>query len=221
MSVTPIREFLSSEEWDMPFFKRLAHNDTGRARGHQAGVVVPKDLRKFFPSLDRKQISANTPTTDRTLRAELCLGIRHVADAVVRYQFQTWGGTRQPESRITDNLGPLRAVASGGDLLLFQRSSDSLDRFRLILVRRRSPEFPEVDELTRGRNWGSLFVEEPPVTQVELKKAIMEVARGGVNLAAIGVGTNTITKLIRNAKVVDEPVDLVKGFMDLYADLAG
>ena len=59
-----------------------------------------------------------------------------------------------------------------------------------------------------------------PDIEKELKVAIMELARSGVNLAAVGVGTNTITKTIRNARVVDEPADLIKGFMDLYADLA-
>ena len=173
MSVTPIREFLLSEEWDMPFFKRLAHNDTARARGHQAGIVVPKELRKFFPSLDRKKISHRTPTIDRTLRAEFYLGVRQVAEALVRYQFQTWGGTRQPESRITDNLGPLRSGASAGDLLLFQRSSGSLDSFRLILIGHRSRDFPEINQLAGGRSWGPLFLEEQPVTQVELKQAML------------------------------------------------
>ena len=174
MTITPIKEFLLSEEWDTPFFKRLAHNDTARARGHQAGIVVPKDLRKFFPSLDRKKISVATPTIDRPLRAEFYLGMRQVADAVVRYQFQTWGGTRQPESRITDNLGPLRSGARADDLLLFQRSSNSLDRFRLLLIQRRSPEFSEINEFTSGRRWGSLFLKDQPVTQVELKQAMLD-----------------------------------------------
>jgi nitric oxide reductase activation protein len=59
-----------------------------------------------------------------------------------------------------------------------------------------------------------------PEIDIELKKAIMEVSRAGINLAGIGIGTNSITRVIRTAKVVAEPVDLVKGFMDLYADLA-
>jgi Mg-chelatase subunit ChlD len=59
-----------------------------------------------------------------------------------------------------------------------------------------------------------------PEIDKEFRVSIMELSRSGINLAAIGVGTNTITKTIRTAKVVDEPADLVKGFMDLYADLA-
>jgi hypothetical protein len=59
-----------------------------------------------------------------------------------------------------------------------------------------------------------------PGIERDFRNAIMEVSRNSINLAAIGVGSSTITKAIRSAKVVDEPVDLVKGFMELYSDLA-
>src|SRR5436190_768975 len=114
-----LTEFLSSDEWDAPFFKRLAHNDTGQATGHQAGVVIPKDLRRFFPSLDQELISAANPTIDRLLRAEMYIGITQVDDAVSRYQFQTWTGKRPPEARLTDNLGAIRSQAHADDVLLF------------------------------------------------------------------------------------------------------
>jgi putative restriction endonuclease len=179
MSPSTIREFLVNDEWDTPFFKRLAHNDTGQAVGHQGGIVVPKELREFFPMLDETQTSSTTPATDRTLRAELYIGAKHLTIAPVRYQFQTWGGTRSAESRITDNLGPVRSSAQEGDLLLFQRRADAFDRFRLILVKKTSPEFREVDAWTEGRKWGSLFINERPVTQVEILKASSEL----VNLA--------------------------------------
>jgi putative restriction endonuclease len=169
-----MREFLLNDEWDTPFFKRLSHNDSGEATGHQGGIVVPKDLRQFFPSLDETQISSTTPTTDRTLRAELYVGARHLTIAPVRYQFQTWGGTRKAESRITDNLGPLRGKAQEGDLLLFQRRADAFNRFRLILVKKTSPEFKEVNGWTDGRKWGALFIDERPVTQGEIVEAADE-----------------------------------------------
>jgi putative restriction endonuclease len=89
-----IKEFFLNEDWDVPFFKRLAHNDTGQAVGHQGGIVLPKDLRQFFPTLDKAQTSAATPTTDRSLRVELYLATGRVAEATVRYQIQTWGGIR-------------------------------------------------------------------------------------------------------------------------------
>lgn len=80
MNADLLLQFLNDPAWDAPFFKRLAHNDTGQASGHQGGVVVPKDLRVYFPALDEGLASANAPTVDRYL-------------------------TRSAESRLTDNLG--------------------------------------------------------------------------------------------------------------------
>lgn len=174
-----IKEFLANPEWDAPFFKRLAHNDTGRAAGHQGGMVLPKDLREFLPTLDEAVTSTLAPTTDRYLRAEMFVGETHLTDGAVRYQLQTWGGTRRAESRITDGFAPLRNLASAGDLLLFQRRADALDRFRLILVKRDRPEFVEVSRLVIGRSWGALYLAEAPVRQQQLSQAGIEI----VNLA--------------------------------------
>ena len=58
-------EFLLDPEWDAPFFKRLAHNDTGAAKGHQGGLAFPKDLREFLPALDEGLTGETTPTVDR------------------------------------------------------------------------------------------------------------------------------------------------------------
>jgi putative restriction endonuclease len=138
MPESRINEFLYSDEWDVPFFKRLAHNDTGSATGHQAGLVVPLALRSFFPTLDEAQTSRETPTVDRAILVHMFLGLRNVGEGLARYQFQTWGGERSAEARLTDNLAPIRKVAKSGDILVFQRSADTLDRFRLILFRQRS-----------------------------------------------------------------------------------
>jgi Mg-chelatase subunit ChlD len=54
----------------------------------------------------------------------------------------------------------------------------------------------------------------------EFANAVKTLPRNGINLAAIGVGSSTIKKAIRTAKVVDEPTDLINGFMNLYTDLA-
>jgi putative restriction endonuclease len=171
-----IKEFLANPDWDAPFFKRLAHNDTGSAAGHQAGMVLPKDLRHFLPSLDEAATSYVAPTIDRYLRAEMFVGTLHLADGTVRYQFQTWGGTRSAESRITDGLRPLRDHAREGDLMLFQRRSDALDRFRLILVNQGTPEYNEIRRLINGRRWGPLFSEVVPVTQSQLTLAEAEIS---------------------------------------------
>jgi len=166
-----IKDFLDSDEWDVPFFKRLAHNDTGAAKGHQAGLVIPKALRPFFPTLDETETSQENPTVDRGIFVDMFLGLRNVGDGLARYQFQTWRGKRSPESRLTDNLAPIRKVAKRGDLLVFQRSADTLDRFRLILFRPRSYGYSEINSLTRSRRWGPLIEGEEPVTSEDLERA--------------------------------------------------
>ncbi len=171
------KEFLANPEWDAPFFKELAHNDTGQAAGHQAGMVLPKDLRQYLPSLDEAATSQVTPTTDRFLGVEMFIGLIHLTDGIVRYQFQTWGGTRSAESRITDGFQPIRNLAAAGDLVIFQRRADALDRFRLLLLKRETPEFLEVMPFVNGRRWGPLNTTETPVTQALLSQAGSELTQ--------------------------------------------
>jgi Predicted restriction endonuclease len=171
MNADLLLQFLRDPAWDTPFFKRLAHNDTGQAVGHQGGIVVPKDLRVFFPTLDESVASAVAPTVDRNLAAEMFIPGRQVGRDVTRYQFQTWGGTRSAESRITDNLGPIRNLAREGDILIMQRNRERLDSFRLLLVRQADEAFRRFHELTQERRWGPLFTDNPPVSQTELNEA--------------------------------------------------
>lgn len=149
-----------STDWDLPFFKVLANNDTGAAAGHQGGIVIPKDLRPFFPGLSDATSSWN-PTTDQRIEAELFVENHFLASVSTRYQYQTWGGTRSPESRLTDQLVPLRSLASGEDILIFQRSIDRLDRYRLTLVRQTSDEFGALQSIVAGRRWGVLGATSP------------------------------------------------------------
>jgi putative restriction endonuclease len=169
-----LERMLSDAEWDAPFFKVLAHNDTGRATGHQGGMVLPKELRQFLPTLDESLTTGVSPTVDRNLRAVMFLADAPVADCAVRYQLQTWGGTRSAESRITDGLGPLRHLAAGGDLLLFQRRADTLNHFRLILVKQGTQEYVRLSVAVAGRRWGALFDRELPVTQAQILRARAE-----------------------------------------------
>jgi putative restriction endonuclease len=166
-----IRDFFSNPEWDTPFFKCLAHNDTGQAAGNQAGMVFPKELRKFLPDLDEAAISSLSPTTDKRLHAELYLGGSHISDHTIRYQLQTWGGTRSGESRITDGFQPLRNQAAEGDVIIFQRRADTLNRFRLFLVKKNTAEFDEIKAAIGNRRWGPLYEGNPPMTQDELAAA--------------------------------------------------
>lgn len=71
---------------------------------------------------------------------------------------------------------PLPDRAKERDIIIFQRRADALDRFRLILVRQGTPEFAELEQLTRGRRWGALFDSDPPMTQRQLTQARSEIA---------------------------------------------
>ena len=65
-------------------FKKLSHNDTGQARGHQGGVVIPKDIAKFFPALPAVLPGGN-PTVDVRLTADLFVDGSRLATVETRY----------------------------------------------------------------------------------------------------------------------------------------
>jgi putative restriction endonuclease len=89
-----------------------------------------------------------------------------------RYQFQTWGGQRSPERRLTSNLSALRNQAAGNDLLLIERGIADTDIYRLRLIKQSSPEFASIDGLAGSRRWGPLFRKDPPVCEKEVTDAI-------------------------------------------------
>jgi putative restriction endonuclease len=144
-----------SAEWNRPIFKVLSHNDTGAARGHQGGIVIPKPLRNYFPLLGGA-VSSLQPTIDKRLKAQLFVEDKFLGTVSTRYQFQTWTDTRSPESRLTDQLGPMRNSAERGDILIFQRAANGDPTYRLILVRKTSAIYKTVAERTRNRRWGEL-----------------------------------------------------------------
>jgi signal transduction histidine kinase len=148
--------------WERPIFKVLANNDTGNAPGHQGGIVVPAALRRYFPPLSNST-SATTPTVDIRLKADLYCENQYLGTVQTRYQYQTWGGVRSPEARITDQLGPLRNKARGGDLLLIQRNVDDHAYYQLRLIRQTSDEFRKVAELLGGKRWGALEIESASI----------------------------------------------------------
>jgi putative restriction endonuclease len=88
---------------------------------------------------------------------------------MVRYQFQTWGGSRTPESRITD-FSPLRRHSSKDDILIFQRHIDSVDMYRIILIKQDSQEYDSIARLVDNGRWGILDTENPPITQSEIEE---------------------------------------------------
>jgi putative restriction endonuclease len=186
---------LRDPEWDAPFFKVLAPNDTGASSGHQAGIVIPKPLRQFFPELNPSDTGPKDPTVDNRILAELWVGEKHIATVDTRYQFQTWGGTRKPESRLTDNLGQLRNVAKGSDLLILQRHAIDLGRYRLMLVKKDNAQ-----DFLKGRSsrWGTL--EELPVTDQALSDATKELAAYEASPFAI-FDTNAASVEIRSKRL--------------------
>lgn len=107
-------------DFDRPLFKKLAHNDTGQAVGHQAGFLVPKDLEDFFPTLSAL-VTPLQPTVGENVTAFLFHQNAFLAEVETRYQYQTWGGTRTPERRMTGNLTPLLGLAAQDDYLIIER----------------------------------------------------------------------------------------------------
>lgn len=162
---------ISSLDWDAPIFKILASNDTGSAPGHQGGIVIPKDLRSFFPGLSGA-LSSSSPTSEHRVSAELFLGNDYLATVSTRYQLQSWGGKRSPESRLTDKLVPLRKLATGGDLLIIQRKMESFVHFRLTLIKKSDPNYKIFDDLIKGRRWGVLS--DVPLTTGDFESAVIE-----------------------------------------------
>ncbi len=127
-------------EYDVPFFKVLARNDTGETRSHQGGLVIPKALSPYFPHL----AVGPGPTTDHAITADLFDEGSFLTTIETRYQIQTWGGTRSPEHRLTRNLRPLLGLAQAGDILKFERQVGTTDRYRLTLVRQGTMEHTSV-----------------------------------------------------------------------------
>lgn len=155
---------------DTSVFKRLAHNDTGKAAGHQGGIVVPKAIAPFFPPLP-PVVLGGPPTVDAILTADLFVDGERVATVETRYQHQTWGGDRSPERRLTGNLGPLRDVADEGDIVLFTKDLDDDDYIQIRLVKKGSDAYRVVDAKTSGAKWGPLDVASPPVSTTEIAEA--------------------------------------------------
>lgn len=159
---------------DGKFFKVLAHNDTGQAAGHQGGIVIPKDISMFFPPFVF-QGNAAQPTADVRLSAKLFVDGVFLGAVMTRYQVQTWGGTRSPERRLTDNLGPLRNRASKNDVLVFEKDLFEENALSLFLVTKSSPEYDAIFSQTNEKKWGVLDAKNPPVSIQDIKKAETEI----------------------------------------------
>lgn len=141
--------------FDTPVFKVLAHNDTGGAIGHQGGVLIPKALGFYFPTLSKK-VTPQNPTVSAYITAHLFDGTKKVDSVQTRYQYQTWTATRSPERRVTGNLGAIRSSAKRNDILLMERSLSNQGLYRLSLLRRGTPPHQAILAKAAGRRWGKL-----------------------------------------------------------------
>jgi putative restriction endonuclease len=161
--------------FDTPVYKLLAANDTGGARGHQAGIVIPADIEDFFPDVVGT-ISVDTPTVDVPVEAELVVDNRSVARVETRYQYQTWGGTRSPERRLTGSLGALRNVANADDMVLFSRDPEKPELIVIRLLRKGGEEYNEIVSANPDRRWGIVPGLPRPVGNKDITDAEDEIS---------------------------------------------
>ncbi|HJS81302.1 MAG TPA: hypothetical protein VJ742_00540, partial [Nitrososphaera sp.] len=54
----------------------------------------------------------------------------------------------------------------------------------------------------------------------EFAAAVKELRSAGIDLIAMGIGSASIKKTVRNARVVEKPADIAKQFMDIYMSLS-
>ena len=162
---------LGHGEFDAPVFKVLANNDTGAAPGHQGGIVIPAVLGSYFPRL-KGQTSAAEPTLETGVTLELWIESLCVGIVPSRYQYQTWGGERSPERRLTKGFSDWRNAAQVGDVAVFQRSLEDETYYRLYLFKEDS--LP--DELARAisrvapMRWGLVSTEWQPIRNEEIEE---------------------------------------------------
>ncbi len=157
-------------EFDRPLFKRLAHNDTGSAVGHQGGIVIPKELDRYFPQLSGS-ITTLAPTVAANVKAALFVGTIQVGLIETRYQYQTWGAKRSPERRLTGNLAPIRDSASADDFLLFERSLSDPEFYRLTLYKAGTPGFAALLAKAGMRRYGPVDTADLPVAETDIVEA--------------------------------------------------
>lgn len=171
---------LSAPDWDQPFYKQLAKNDSGSASGNQGGPAIPIDLLKFLPSLNKAATTASKPTTQNLINADQYIGTQFQGSSNARFHIQTWANKRNPETRIT-RLSKIHNKSSTGDILIFQRNISTPNYFRLFLLRINDPEYNEIHQLlsskglwnnTNKKNWGPLYQNSPPATVTQINSAI-------------------------------------------------
>lgn len=161
------------DAFDRPVFKQISHNDSGASAGHQAGIVIPKDLDAYFPQIAAK-ISASSPAVGEDINAILIVDNTEVGRVTARYQYQSWGGGRNIERRITNNLGPLRSKSAEDDIVLIERNLGDRQLYRLTLIKRGTDRHKTILKASGGKRWGLLTPLDPPVEEKQIEDAEKE-----------------------------------------------
>src|SRR3546814_11533003 len=73
-------------EFEGPLFKRLSRNDSGLGKGHQAGFVIPVELRLFFPELPAPTAAQPAPSVPLRAILPFDAGAPQSANTSLQYQ---------------------------------------------------------------------------------------------------------------------------------------
>ncbi len=134
-------------------FKILPKNETAAAVGHQAGFLITTSMRGIFPELDTRVTPAN-PTHGIGIEVTKIVDGYTIGTHRARYQFQTWGGTRDPEYRLTNGLTDLINAALPGDMLVIYPERGNSRRMAVEVVRQNSPAFEYLMAMAQGTRSG-------------------------------------------------------------------
>lgn len=81
-----------------------------------------------------------------------------------------------------------------------------------------------IAEHAKDRNYLILVSDGTPSgysgIEAEFAASIKELGKYGIDLAAIGVAGSSIKRMIRKARIIEEPADIVKEFMEIYYGLS-
>lgn len=161
------------QEFEGPLFKILSRNDSGEGKGNQAGVLIPEQLRRFFPDLP--PATAAQPAPHVPIRAVLVLDDGGPVTATPSYQLQTWNLTRKGETRITGELQTIRKPSHKGDIILIERGRSDPMQYRLTILQQGTALCDAAMARTGGRRWGPLAGAMPPVSNAEVDAAAVEI----------------------------------------------
>ncbi|MEP5726511.1 MAG: HNH endonuclease, partial [Erythrobacter sp.] len=78
---------------------------------------------------------------------------------------------RSPERRLTDNLGPLRNVATRDDIVLFNKDLTDDGFIQIHLLRKGTAEYDKLNSRLGSQRWGIVDPDHPPVSLREIEEA--------------------------------------------------